>query len=241
MSKVINDLVGYDKLKIVQDSDYFNFSLESILLPRFCILKKSGMKILDICTGNAPIPLVIKEFTDSEIVAVEIQKEVYDLAKETLSINNLTDKIKLLNMDAKDIFNYYPTDSFDLITCNPPYFKYNESSNINDNHIKSIARHEITINLDDIALIARKLLKNNGSLCMVHRTDRLSEIIRVLHDNNLEVKRLQLIYPKENEESNLVLIDARKNGSVGLKVLKPLICHNEDGSYTKEVLEAFER
>lgn len=241
MSKVINDLVGYNKLKIVQDNDYFNFSLESILLPRFCILKKSGLKILDICTGNAPIPLVLSQFTDSKIVGVEIQKEVYDLAKETISLNHLEDKIELLNIDAKNLFDLYPTDSFDLITCNPPYFKYSESSNINDNKTKSIARHEITINLEDIASIARKFLKNNGSLVLVHRTDRLSEIISVLKSNNLEVKRMRLIYPKKGEESNLVLIDARKNGNVGLKVLSPLVCHNSDGSYTDEVLEMFER
>ena len=241
MTKVINDLVGYDKLKIVQDNDYFNFSLESILLPRFCVLKPDNNKILDICTGNGPIPLVLSTLTDSEIIGVEIQKEVYDLAIETIIINNLEDRIKIYNMDAKEIFNLYPTDSFDLITCNPPYFKYDENSNINDNKVKSLARHEITINLEDIALIARKLLKNNGSLCIVHRTDRLSEIISTLKNNNLEVKRMRLIYPKDGEESNLVLIDARKNGNVGLKVLSPLVCHNSDGSYTKEVLEMFER
>ena len=199
------------------------------------------MKILDLCTGNAPIPLVLSQFTDSEIIGVEIQKEVYDLAIETVKLNNLENKISILNIDAKDIFSYYPTDSFDLITCNPPYFRYDLNSNINDNKVKSLARHEISINLDDIAKIARKLLKNNGSLCMVHRTDRLSEIITTLNKNNLEVKRLRLIYPKEGEESNLVLIDARKNGNVGLKVLSPLICHLDNGDYTNEVLEMFER
>ncbi len=241
MTKVINDLVGYDKLKIVQDNDYFNFSLESILLPRFCVLKPGNNKILDLCTGNGPIPIVLSTLTDSQIIGVEIQEEVYKLAVETVKINHLEDRIKLYNMDAKDIINIYPTDSFDLITCNPPYFRYDDNSNINDNKVKSIARHEITINLDNIALIARKLLKNNGSLCLVHRTDRLSEIICTLEKHNLEVKRLRLIYPKDGEESNLVLIDARKNGNTGLKVLSPLVCHNNDGSYTDEVLRMFER
>lgn len=241
MTIVINDLVGYDKLKIVQDDKYFNFSLESILLPRFCVLKKGEMKIIDLCTGNAPIPLVLSQFTNSNIIGVEIQKEVYNLAKETVKLNNLEKRINLLNIDAKDLTKIYETDTFDLITCNPPYFKYKEESNINENRIKSIARHEIKINLEDIAKIGKKLLKNNGSLVIVQRTDRLSEIIRVFKENNLEIKRMMFIYPKKGENSNLILIDAKKNGKTGLKVLPPLICHNDDGSYTDEVLKMFER
>ena len=237
---VINDLVGYDKLKIIQNNEYFNFSLESILLPRFCILK-NNMKIMDLCTGNAPIPLVLSKFTNSKIIGIEIQKEIYDLATETIKLNNLENQIEIINIDAKQIDKKFNTDSFDLITCNPPYFKYKETSNLNDNKIKAIARHEIEIKLEDIIKIGRKLLKNNGSLVLVHRTERLAEIIELLKENNLELKRIRFIYPKENENSNLILIDARKNANQGLKVLPPLICHNEDGSYTKEVQSMFER
>ena len=240
MGKVINDLVGYDKLKIVQNNDYFNFSLESILLPRFCVLR-SNMKIMDLCTGNAPIPLILSRFTNSDIIGVELQEEVFALAKETVKINNLENKIKILNMDVKDILKSYETDSFDLITCNPPYFRYLNTSNINSNVVKSIARHEIKITLEDIINISKKLLKNDGSLVLVHRTERLSEIIEILNRNTMEAKRIRFIYPKENMNSNLVLIDARKNGKCGLEVLPPLICHNSDGSYTKEILEMFER
>ena len=110
---------------------------------------------------------------------------------------------------------------------------------MNENDIKSVARHEIKINLEDIILTAKKLLKNGGSLCMVHRTDRLIEIIEKMKKNNIEPKRIQFIYPKKNSESNIILIDGRKNGNPGLKVLNPLIVHNEDGSYTKEVLKIF--
>ena len=241
MSKVINDLVGFDKLKIVQDGKYFNFSLESILLPKFCILKNKNIKIMDLCTGNAPIPLVLSQYVESRIIAVEIQKEIFELAKETIEINRLNDKIELLNIDAKKLINKYDTDSFDLITCNPPYFRYLKSSNINNNEVKSIARHEIAINIEDIIILSKKLLKNNGSLSLVHRTERLSEIIILLKKYNLEVKRIRLIYPKKSEQSNLVLIDARKNGKPGLIVLPPLICHNEDGNYTEEILKMFER
>jgi len=240
VENVINDLVGYDNLKIVQNSNYFNFSLESVMIPRFCVLK-NNMKIIDFCTGNAPIPMILSTLTDSNIIGVELQKEIYNLAVQSVKINNLEDRITLLNMNVLDIFNVYETDSFDLITCNPPYFRVNEFSNLNNNMIKSIARHEIEIKLEDICRISKKLLKNNGSLVLVHRTDRLSEIINMLLKYNLQPKRIRFLYPKEQENSNLVLIDARKNGNIGLKVLPPLICHNMDGSYTKEVLDMFRR
>lgn len=237
---VINDLVGYDNLKIVQNNEYFNFSLESLLIPRFCILKKK-MKIIDFCTGNAPIPLVLSTLTDSEIIGVEIQKEIYALATESVKINGLEERISILNEDVKKLPDLFETDTFDLITCNPPYFKVNESSNLNDNYIKTVARHEVMLTLNDIFAVSRKLLKNNGSVVMVHRTDRLSEILTLMTNNNLQPKRIRFIYPKEGKESNLVLIDAKKNGKIGVKVLPPLYCHNDDGSYTSEVLKMFER
>lgn len=237
--KVINDLVYFNNLKIVQNKKYFNFSLDSILLPNFCIVNKSTKRILDLCTGNAPIPLVLSTMCDGEIVGVEIQKNIYDLAIESVKINNLDKKIKIINEDACKIDKYYETDYFDLITCNPPYFKLNEDSILNDNSVKSIARHEIKINLDDIMKVSKKLLKNNGSLCIVHRTDRLIDIIASMKNNNIEPKRIRFIYPKTGKESNLVLIDGHKNGKTGLKILPPLYVHNEDGSYTEEVLKMF--
>ena len=236
--KVINDLVYFDNLKIVQNKNYFNFSLDSVLLPNFCIVNKKS-KILDLCTGNGPIPLILSLKTNQKIYGCEIQKEIYELAKETIKINNLEEKIEVINKDAKELTNIFETDTFDLITCNPPYFKLNENSIINDNSVKSIARHEIKITIDDIIKIAKKLLKNNGSLCIVHRTDRLIEIINKMEANNIKVKRIRFIYPKKNKESNLVLIDGHKNGQDGLKILPPLYVHNNDGSYTDEVLKMF--
>ena len=236
---VVNDLVYFNNLKIVQNKDYFNFSLESILLPNFVEITPNTKKIIDFCTGNVPIPLVLSTRTKSEIYAVEIQKEIYELAKETITINKLENRIKLLNSDVKEIYNDFETDTFDLITCNPPYFKKQDDSLINENIIKSIARHEILIELEDIIKISKKLLKNGGSLSIVHRTDRLIEIIDLMKKHNIEPKRLQFIYPKRNKKSNLIMIDGRKNGSTGLTVLNPLVVHNDDGSYTEEVLKMF--
>lgn len=235
---IINDLLNYSNLKIIQNKDYFNFSLDSVLLPNFVLLSPNTKNILDLCTGNAPIPLILSTKTKANIIGVEIQKEIYDLAKKSVKLNNIN-SISLINDDVKNITKKFETDSFDIITCNPPYFKCNENSILNDNDIKSIARHELKVNIEDIIRISKKLLKNGGSLNIVHRTDRLIEIIDLMKKNNIEPKRIQFIYPKKNSDSNIVLIDGRKNGKPGLKILKPLIVHNEDGSYTKEVLNLF--
>ena len=237
--KVINDLVYYNNLKIVQNKNYFNFSLDSVLLPNFVFLGQNTKMILDLCTGNAPVPLILSTKTDAKIYGVEIQKDIYDMAVESVKINNLENRIELINADAKNIINRFETDTFDVITCNPPYFKCSDTSLKNANDVKSIARHEIMIELEDVIKVARKLLKNGGSLCMVHRTDRLIEIIEIMRKHNIEPKRLQCIYPKKDSESNLILIDGKKNGNVGLKVLSPLYVHNDDGSYTDEVLKIF--
>lgn len=235
----INDLVYFKNIKIVQNKDYFNFSLDSILLPNFVEITRKTKKILDMCTGNAPIPLILSTKTDAKIYGVELQKEVYDLAKETIKINNLDNQIELINDNIKNLKKIFDTETFDIITCNPPYFKKKDDSIINENKVKSIARHEIEMELEDVMIISKALLKNEGSLVLVHRTDRLIEIIELMKKHNIEPKRMRLIYSKVNMESNLVLIEGRKNGKEGLKILPPLYIHNDDSSYTSEVLEMF--
>ncbi len=235
----VNDLVYFKDIKIVQDKDYFNFSLDSVLLPNFVEIPKKTNKILDMCTGNAPIPLILSTKTNAKIYAVELQKEVFALAKETIKINNLDNQIELINDNIKNLKKIFNTETFDIITCNPPYFKKQDDSIINDNKVKSIARHEIEMELEDVMIISKALLKNEGSLVLVHRTERLIEIIELMKKHNIEPKRMRLIYPKVNTESNLVLIDGRKNGKGGLKILPPLYIHNDDNSYTSEVLEMF--
>ena len=236
---VINDLVYFKDIKIVQNKKYFNFSLDSVLLPNFVKLNKRINNILDLCTGNAPIPLILSTKTKAKIYGVELQKEIFDLATQTININKLDGQIELINEDAKDTYNRFNSDTFDIITCNPPYFKVNRDSIKNDNEIKSVARHEISINLEDILKISRKLLKNNGQLALVHRTDRLIDIIYMMRVNNIEPKRIRFVYPKDGEKSNLVLISGNKNGNPGLEIIAPLIIHNDDGTYSEEVIKMF--
>lgn len=238
--EVLNDLVGYKNMKIYQNLDWFSFSLDSVLLPNFVTLNKNISLIMDLCTGNAPVPLILSTKTTAKIIGIEIQKDVYELADKSVKYNKLDSQIEILNMDIKNLKEKFNGDSVDVITCNPPYFKYSESSNINEDIHKVIARHEKTINLEEIIDISHYLLKNNGCLAMVHRTDRLIEIITLFNKYGLEVKKLRFIYPKFNTESNMVLIEGRKNGNVGLKLLPPLYVHSEDGSYTDEVLKMFE-
>ena len=238
--EVLNDLVGYKNLKIYQNTEWFAFSLDSVLLPNFVTLNKNIERIMDLGCGNAPIPLILSTKTNAKIIGVEIQKDSYELARKSVLYNHLENQIELLNMDMKDLRNMYSSDSIDVITCNPPYFKYLETSNLNENIHKVIARHEKMITLEEIVSLSRYLLKNNGVLAMVHRTDRLIEIISLFSKYGLEVKKLRFIYSKMNTESNMVLIEGRKNGKTGLKLLPPLYAHNEDGSYTEEVLKMFE-
>ena len=235
----INDLVGYKNLKIVQNNDWFKFSLESVLLPCFVIINKNTNNILDLCTGNAPIPLVLSTKTKAKIYGVEIQKDVYDLAKKSVDINNLSKQIEIINDDVKNISNKFESDTFDIITCNPPYFKDVDTSKKNDDIHKIIARHEVRLNMDDIAKVVRKLLKNDGKFYLVHRTERFLELTNLLMSYNIMPKRVRFIYPKEDSESNLFMLEAVKNGKVGLKLESPLYVHNNDGSYKDEILKMF--
>ena len=238
--KVTNYLLGYKDLYIVQDSEMFNFSLDSVLLSNFVTMNKNIRRILDIGCGNAPIPLILSTKTKANIVGVEIQKEVYDLAIESIKINKKESQINIINCDINNYYKNIETDYFDVITCNPPFFKYIETSNINKNDYKTIARHEVKLNLSEIFNIAKKLLKNNGVIAIVHRPERFVEVVEEMKKNNIEPKRVQFVYPKKNMESNIMLIEGAKNGKVGLKILPPLYAHLENGEYTEEVKKFFE-
>ena len=239
--ETINYLLGYENLKIYQDTEMFNFSLDSVLLPNFVTITKKTKRILDIGTGNAVIPMILTTKTDALIDAVEIQKDVFELGKQSIELNNLQDKINIMNQDIKEYSKNMETDTYDVITCNPPFFKVNKNSNLNNSDYKTIARHEVKLNLSQLLKISRKLLKNNGILGIVHRPDRLTDILVEMRSNNIEPKKIRLVYPRIGEEANILLIEGTKNGNVGLKILPPLYVHDKDGNYTEEVLKYFEK
>ena len=221
--KEINDLYDYG-YKIVQNSDYFKFSLDSMLLANFVNINMADSKLLDFCTGNCPIPIILSN-SIKNIVAFEVQKEIYELGDESLKLNNINN-VKLINDDIKNIGNYYEEGYFDIITCNPPYFKVIDSSKINDNNVKAIARHEILIKLEDIVSLAYKFLRDKGKLYIVYRPDRLMELLKLFDKYKFGVKKLQCCYNNSESLSSMILIEAMKNGQDDLKILAPLFTEN---------------
>ena len=234
--KVKNYLLGYKNMYIMQDTEMFNFSLDSVLLANFVTINKSDKSILDIGTGNAPIPLILTNRTNAKITGVEIQKESYELALESVEINKLENQIEIINDDINNFYKNCESDSFDIITCNPPFFK---NVITNDSNYKLLARHEKTLNLEQILIIAKKLLKNNGVIALVNRPERMRDIITEMKNNNIEPKKIQLVYPFKGKNANILLIEGSKNGKPGLKILPPLFAHNNDGSYTEEIKKFF--
>ena len=232
--EVLNDILGYKNRKIFQDTDCFSFSLDSIMLANFATIRLKDKKIVDLGCGNGVIPLIMSLRCDKKIIGVEIQSKLADMAKKSVEYNGLTDTIEIINCNMKDYVSDETFESFDLITCNPPYFKVNDKNYFNDNIEKVIARHEVEITLSELMVIVKKLLKNNGNFAIVHRTDRLMEILSEFRKNNIEPKRVRFVHEKSNKESTLVLIEGQKNGKVGLKVENPFILYNEDGSETEE-------
>ena len=235
----LNYLLGYENLKIYQNDEMFRFSIDSILLPNFVTLRKNTKKILDIGTGNAVVPLILTNLTNATIDGVEIQKEVYNLGVDSVKYNSLEYKIHLYNIDVNEFYKHLQSDCYDTITCNPPFFKVNEQSIMNLSDYKKIARHEITLNLDDVFHIAKKLLKNNGNIAIVHRTERLVDIIETMKKYNIEPKKIQYVYSNLNSVSNILLIEGVKNGKPGVKVLNPLYIYDENGHYTTQILNYF--
>lgn len=235
--EIINYLLGYKNLKIIQDDESFRFAIDSVLLPNFVTLHKNTKNILDIGTGNAPIPLILSTKTKAQITGIEIQKQSAELAKKSVELNQLEHQIRIIHDDIRT----YPlkTDQYDIITCNPPFFKVHENSHFNEKDAKTIARHEVTLTLEDVLKISRKLLKNGGVIALVHRPERLVDILLEMRQNNIEPKKIQYVYPNPKENSHILLIEGKKNGKAGLKILPPLYVHQKDGSYTEEVSKYF--
>ena len=229
-----NDLFDYIPYKIYQDDQFFKFSLDSILLAEYVDKKFKNKKIIDLCCGNAAIPLILNYYQFKDVTGLELQKPIYDLGVASLKENNATN-INLLYDDVNNIQNIFKSESFDVVTCNPPYFKTKSSSLVNDNEIKAIARHEIKLDLDTLFKSAAYLLVNSGILYMVHRSERLFEIANIGNKYHLTIK--ETIFVASNEDNyDMVLIKFVKNGNDGVKI--KMI--NEINSY-KSYQNMFER
>jgi tRNA1(Val) A37 N6-methylase TrmN6 len=221
--KVINDLFDYENYKIVQDSNKFKFSLDSILLAEFVDNVDNKANILDLCTGNAVVPLILSYYYSNLITGFEIQESIYNNAIESVKINNVDKQINIICDDVKNIKNYFPGNNFDVIIANPPYFKYKESSIINDNFEKAIARHEIYLDLDNLFSIVNYSLKDGGCFYLVHLPERLEEILNICEKYKIRAKKVQFIYTKKESSANIVLIKFIKGAKNSLVVNSPLL------------------
>ena len=237
-NEVTNYLLAYKNMKIIQRKDMFNFSLDTVLLANFATINKNVDQILDFGTNNAAIPLLLSRRTSTRIVGIEIQKEAVDLAIRNVELNHLEHQIKIIHGDIKD-YAKTTNERYKLILCNPPFFKLNEQSHLNDSIYQQIARHELAINLEEIIQCASVLLDNKGRFAMVHRPERMVEILEIMKKYDIEPKIIQFVYPKTNKEAKVFLIEGMYKGNTGLKIRPPLYVHNEDGSYTNDVLRMF--
>ena len=214
---MINDLLNYN-LKIYQNDNYLKFSIDSVLLAEFVDINYRDKNIIDLCSGNAPIPMILSTRFSKNIVGVEVQKKIFQLGVKSIEYNNINN-INFINANVKDInFDY----KFDIVTCNPPYFKYSSDKVINKNKEKTIARHEVLIDLESIIDISSKLLRETGKVYLVHRCERLVELIDLFKKYNFGLRRLQFVYDSINANSCFLLIEAKYKCKNDLKVLKPL-------------------
>lgn len=219
MTKELNWLYDYPNLKLYQYKEGFKFSLDSILLAEFAEIRKKDIRIVDFCTGNGVIPTILAWKTQKQIIGIEFQEEIYNLAIDSLKENHLGDKIHYICDNVKNITNYYSSDFFDVILCNPPYFRYSKESHVNQCDLKKIARHEVFIDLATIISLASKMLHTKGRFYLVHLPERLDEIIVLAYQNRLAVKKIQFIYSNEEKNAKIVLVCLVKDGRFGVKVL----------------------
>ena len=228
-------------LKIIQNEKGFCFGMDSVLLSDFAKNMKNNSTVLDLGTGTGIIPILLCGKTNlRKVVGIEIQQDVANMAKRSSQLNNLQDRFEVVNTNIIDLKNIYEKQSFDVITTNPPYKKENTGIT-NENRTKLISRHEITANLEDFISISKDLLKDKGEFYMVHRPERLVDILSLMRKYKIEPKILKFVSPNKNKEPNLILIKGIKNANSFLKIEKNLYVYNENGEYTEDILKIYNK
>lgn len=236
----IDDL-EYKGLKIIQNKTGFCFGIDSVLLSNFAKDIRNNSTVLDLGTGTGIISILLTAKTNlKKIYGIDIQEDVLEMAKRSVVLNGLEDRIEMIHQNVKELEAIFEKNSIDSIVTNPPYKKMN-TGKTNEAENKFIARHEVTANLEDFIRVSFSLLKDKGSFFMVHRPERLAEIIFTLKKYKLEPKKVRFVHSTYKEEPKLVLIKAVKNAKEFLKVEKPLIVYNEQGDYTEEILEIYHK
>ena len=234
MSINSQDIISNSGIIINQDKKLYSFNLDTILLYNFAKPVKKG-KVVDLCAGNGAIGLSLAAKTKAQIYLVEIQKELADLAQQSIVDNHLTEQIHLINDDLKNVQQNLNHDTIDTIVCNPPYFKLDEQTSIKENQVLAIARHELKTNLTDILSTIKMLLKENSHAFIVYRPERLSELLSVMTSQRLQPKRMRFVRSTATKDANLVLLDVTKTvKTASLKVEPDLVIYDQNHQLTKE-------
>ena len=237
--ETINHILGHEALAIIQRPDMFNYSLDSVLLAGFASVTNDTHKVIEFGSGFAPVPLLlVYHHPHIHVSGLEIQPSVADIARRNVALNQMEDSIEIINEDINKAFEIYGNQSFDMVVSNPPFFKYDSKSNVSPSVYKSIARHEVSITLEDIVIQSKKVLKQKGKLVLVHRSKRLGEMMRLLHANQFGIKRMRFVHPKETQPSQMVLIEAHKASNDHIHVESPIIVHQGEG-YHPRLLDMF--
>jgi len=225
-------------IHVIQKKDAFRFGVDAVLLANFAKVRRNA-KVVDLCTGTGIIPFILAGKTyASDIIGVEIQEEFVNMANRSVQYNNLENRVKFVSGDLKELELIKSIPKVDVVTVNPPY-KLHNSGLINLNDKNAIARHEICCTLDDVIVACRILLKDGGRMYMVHRPDRLADILCTMRKHRIEPKRIRMVHPSVNKAPNIVLIEGQRDGGAFLKWESPLYVHTEDGGYTQEIIDMY--
>ncbi|EGQ4395782.1 tRNA1(Val) (adenine(37)-N6)-methyltransferase [Staphylococcus pseudintermedius] len=231
------DYLIREDLRIIQNDAVFSFSTDALLLGHFTEVRKRD-RILDMCAGNGVIPLLLSDKGNNVITGVEIQPQLVNMAVRSVQYNHLEDRITMVEMDINALIQAYSPAQFDLITCNPPYFKANQT-NQHQLEAHKIARHEIYCTLDDCLRVSNHLLKEGGRVVMVHRAERMLDLFESMRHYRIEPKRLHMIFSKPGKATQTIVVEGRKGGRQGLDIAPPFYIYDEQGDYTPEMKEIY--
>lgn len=224
----VNDLLHRTGLPIVQSDDSFRYTLDSLLLAYFTPITPTDVKIVDLCSGNAPIPLYLSLRTKALIDAVDDHSPSKINADESIRLNQLADQITYHLLDARTCYKTLGHDVYDVVTCNPPYFSASQHQIISKTPLQAAARHEMSITLEDVIVASKRLLRNKGMLSLIHRTERLEELLQLCVKHRMVVKTLRFVHPQLSELANVVLVTIKKGAKPGgLQILPPVITLDE--------------
>jgi tRNA1(Val) A37 N6-methylase TrmN6 len=233
----IDDLLTHE-LKIIQSNEVFSFSMDAVLLARFVSLPVRRGKIMDLCTGNGVIPLLMSTRTNATIEGLEIQERLHDMATRNVILNKLSNRIEVFLEDLKEAPQRFGHGQYDVVTCNPPYMSGGTGDQNLNEHV-AIARHEIYCTLEDVIRVSAYLTRSGGKVAMVHRPSRFTDLVNYMRKYRIEPKRVRFVHPKAGAEANMVLVEGIRDGKPDLKVLPPLIVYDEAGTYCPELLDIY--